>query len=126
MKTRKGTFIFHDKKKKLELPNGINYKLRRLYGISQKTQLKPKKTQNNSFCVGKDYRGFDVEHIRKTNPELFNQPKTFPFVMDEWQKWYSKYGVFGEEEPKEDDVEDESYPIIFSPNNPFITNLNDE
>lgn len=69
MKTRKGTFI--QRKNRTE-------------GVSKsKTQTKAKKTQNYSFCFGKDYKGFDVEHIRKTNPELFNQPKTFPFVMDE-------------------------------------------
>ena len=130
MKERKGTYLFNDMKKKLEVPDAINYKLRRLYGISQIMQLKGKKKQNNSFCVGKDYKGFDVEHIRKTNPELFNHPKTFPFVMDEWTKWYSQYGVFGEEEPKDDDIEDDiendSPPTYFSPNNPFKTLLNDE
>ena len=67
--------------------------------------------------VGKDSLVFNVEHIRETNPEQFNQPQTFPTYMDEWTKWYSQVGVFGEEK-EFIDTEEEEFEI-HSHNNPF-------
>ena len=51
MKEQKGTYLFNDKKKKLEVPDAINYKLRRLYGISQIMQLKAKKIKIILFAL---------------------------------------------------------------------------
>ena len=108
MKTRKETFLQRKNRTEgLKPPKEADDQFTRFY-LGKKPQP-----------AGKDYLGFNVEHIRKTNPELFNHPKTRPYYMDEWTKWYSQYGVFGEEEEEFENTDEEEFNDICSPNNPF-------
>ena len=107
MKTRKGTFLqLKNRTEGLKPPKDADDQCTRFY-CGRKPQP-----------AGKEYLGFNVEHIRKTNPELFNHPKTRPFYMDEWTKWYSQCGVFGDEEEFED-TDEQEFNDLYSPNNPF-------